>query len=282
VGDTLYMSVPFTWLLVKAEGLARAHRGPVVAGGPAVELSKPLDWAETPGECPYDVLAMHNPLATFTTRGCPNACPYCVVPRIEGGFRELAEWKAAPLVCDNNLLASTDSHFRRVVKSLRQFPACDFNQGLDAARFTRYHADEIATLKSPMVRFAFDAANDEAPVADALTTARAAGLRNFGVYVLIGYDDTPEEARYRLEQVREWGIRPNPMRYQPLDATEKNAYVAPGWTGGELRRMTRYYSRLRWLEHVPYEDYQAEMPLFKHVHEGGTATSAVPPAGEGA
>ena len=53
------------------------------------------------------------------------------------------------------------------------------------------------------------------------------------------------------------------LRYQPLDATEKNGYVAPGWTDAELRRMTRYYSRLRWLEHIPYEDYQAEMPLWQ-------------------
>jgi len=47
-------------------------------------------WADdTPDEAPVDVLRLHNPDATFTTRGCPRACPFCAVPRIEGKFREL-------------------------------------------------------------------------------------------------------------------------------------------------------------------------------------------------
>ncbi|MGD2175616.1 MAG: hypothetical protein PVJ27_09450, partial [Candidatus Brocadiaceae bacterium] len=97
-------------------------------------------------------------------------------------------------------------------------------------------------------------------VADAVALARRHGLRDLGVYVLIGYGDTPDEARYRLEMVRSWGIRPNPMRYQPLDALARDSYVAPGWSARELKRMTRYYSRLRWLEHIPYEDYDPDMP----------------------
>lgn len=40
LGHTLYLSVPFTWLLPQARKLALAHRrkGPVLAGGPAVRL----------------------------------------------------------------------------------------------------------------------------------------------------------------------------------------------------------------------------------------------------
>jgi hypothetical protein len=75
-GRTLYLSVPFTWLLDDARRLAEAHSGKVVAGGPAVKLMG-APWAsETPDECPFDVLAMHNPCATFTTRGCPNRCGF--------------------------------------------------------------------------------------------------------------------------------------------------------------------------------------------------------------
>ena len=98
---------------------------------------------------------------------------------------------------------------------------------------------------------------------DAVATARAAGLKNFGVYVLIGFQDTAEDALARLEHVRSLGIRPNPMRYQPLNTPARDSYIAPGWTDFELRRITRYYSRLRWLEHIPYEDYQpSDQPLF--------------------
>lgn len=50
------------------------------------------------------------------------------------------------------------------------------------------------------------------------------------------------------------------MRYQPLDALQRDSYVAPGWTARGLKRMTRYYSRLRWLEHIPYDDYDPDVP----------------------
>jgi len=259
-GNTLYLSVVFTWLLPKAEILARQHRGPVVAGGAAVAIQG-APWAdETPSECPFDVLAMHNPCATFTTRGCPNRCAFCAVPKIEGEFRELPSWKPAPLVCDNNLLAASRRHFVRVIDSLKPFPQVDFNQGLDARLFTTWHADQIARLRRPKVRFALDHVNMTGPVSDALVLARKAGLRDFGVYVLIGFKDTPADAQARMETVRSWGVWPNPMRYQPLDAAQKNAYVAPGWTAFELRRMSRYYNRLRWFEHIPYEDWQPPQP----------------------
>lgn len=267
-GDALYQSIPFTWLLSAAETMAKAHNGPVYAGGPAVAL-KGAPWAETPYYCGYDTLSMHNPLATFTTRGCPNRCGFCAVPKIEGDFVQLPCWKPAPIICDNNLLASTKRHFKSVIDSLAHFPEVDFNQGLDARRFTSWHAHQIARLKRPMIRFAFDHVNQEATVADAIKTARDAGLRRFHVYVLIGYNDTPDDAFHRLETVRSWGIRPNPMRYQPLDADEKNAHVGPGWTSGLLFDVVRYYSKLRWLEHIPFEQYHryGEMPLIEMTKE---------------
>ena len=254
-GETQYLSVPFTWLLGEAEGMATKHKGPTVAGGPAV-ASVGAPWAdETPAECPFDVLAMHNPCATFTTRGCPNRCEFCAVPKIEGEFRELPDWKPAPVVCDNNILASSLRHFERVIDSLIPFPRVDFNQGLDARLFTNWHASQIARLRSCKVRFAFDHVNAESRVVAAIERARKAGLREFGMYVLVGWRDTPESARYRLETVRSWGIWPTPMRFQPLNATLKNSYVAPSWTKRELQRMCRYYSRLRWFKHIPYEDF---------------------------
>lgn len=247
VGRLLYISVPFTWLMEDAERLADEHGDAYLIGGPGTMQ---------PSFCEgFDPILFHNPCATFTTRGCPNQCSFCAVPKIEGEFKQLAAWRPAPVICDNNLLACTMAHFSRVIESLKHFPACDFNQGLDSWLFKRKHADMIATLKHPMIRFAFDHINQETNVHDAIRTARDAGLKDIGVYVLIGYKDTPDDAKYRLEKVREWGIRPNPMRFQPLDALDKNDYVAENWTEKELRKMVKYYSRLRWFEHIPYQDF---------------------------
>jgi hypothetical protein len=257
IGKTLYLSVPFTWLLPEARLLASAHKGPVRAGGPAVALMPDYlaGVAEVNRPCPIEPLLFHNPLATFTTRGCPNACGFCAVPRLEGGFRELDDWRLAPLICDNNLLASSRRHFDRVIDRLKALPGVDFNQGLDARLITARHASRIAELKNVKVRFAFDHPGQETAVHDAIALCRREGLRDFSVYCLIGFDDDPESAKHRLSLVLSWKAWPNPMRYQPLDSLVKNSHVAPGWTDAELKRFMCYYSRQRYLSGVPFDEY---------------------------
>jgi hypothetical protein len=264
-GKTLYQSIPFTWLLDDAKESAKKHKGPVVAGGPAVKL-RGADWADTPPTVPFDVLSMHNPCATFTSRGCPNTCEFCAVPITEGNFYQLDTYKPAPVVGDNNILEATKKHFSSVIDGMCCFPLCDFNQGLDARKFTAWHASELARLKGVRVRFALDHSNMAGKVKDAIDEARRHGLKDFGVYVLIGFKDTAEDARHRLELVRSWGVLPNPMRYQPLDAKHRNEYVGPAWDEEELCKMTRYYSRLFHLGHIPYEEY-------KYVHCSGRQDS---------
>ena len=177
------------------------------------------------------------------------------MPRIEGGFRELDSWRPAPLVCDNNLLAASRRHFDRVIDGLKAFPAVDFNQGLDAALLTPYHASRLAELKAPKIRFAFDRPDDEAAVHDAMRLCRRHGLTDFTIYCLVGLDDDPESARWRLEKVLSWGARTSPMRYQPLDALIKNSYAAPGWTEAELQRIMRFYSRQEFFGGLPYDEF---------------------------
>lgn len=257
-----YLSIPFTWLLPDAQNIInieRLKKKKIIVGGPAVKLMPDfLHGCSTSLDTPYDVLSMHNPLATFTTRGCPNQCSFCAVPKIEGEFRELESWKPNPIVCDNNLLAASWKHFERVVDSLKRFPYADFNQGLDARLFTANHAQKLSELKKVKVRFAFDHISQENAVVQAIAIARQSGLREFGVYVLIGFEDTPEDALYRLETIRSLGIHPNPMRYQPLYSLSKNSYLPDAWTELEMRRVMRYYSRLSWLEHIPFAEFNPE------------------------
>lgn len=257
--QVLYLSVPFTWMLGKAEEIAKEHDGKVVAGGPAVKLVG-APWAdEVRDKAPRDVLKMHNPDATFTTRGCIRGCGFCAVPRIEGKFRELKRWKVRPVECSNNFLASSKVHIERVITSFLDLPWVDFNQGLDARIFTPWHAEQLARLKNPRVRFAFDYIGMESKVAHAIITGKKAGLSRFSVYVLIGFRDTPDDALYRLKLVRSWGVFPFPMRYQPLDCTEKNDYVGLGWDAETLEDMVYFYSRLVWFRGIKFEDYQDKM-----------------------
>lgn len=269
-GETAYLSVAFSWRLRAARERAlwyhcRGYR--VRAGGPAVILNPDVlaDVAEIGGE--VDALPHHNPLATFTTRGCPNRCPFCAVPIIEGTFRELADWPVRPVICDNNLLASSETHFNRVIDRLLEarVRGVDFNQGLDIRLLTEHHAARLAELyrsgQMPFVRLAWDDVRLESHFLRAHRRLVEAGIpaRAIRVYCLIGFNDTPDDARYRLEKIyHTLGSVPYPMRYQPLNAMRRNEYVANGWTKEELTRFTRYWSRLFFWERVgvSFDEYQ--------------------------
>lgn len=266
-GNIVYLSVVFTWDLPEARKRALQARMlglEVKAGGPAVKLMPDYltDVAECNGSPPPGLspLKRHNPCATFTSRGCIRNCQFCAVPKLEGKLRELDDWKPAPLVCDNNLLACSRVHFDRVIDRLAPFKGqVDFNQGLDARLLTQYHADRLSELK-PMARLAFDSTAYESLFMRAYERLRKASFpkKNIHVYVLIGFRDTPEDALYRLRLVRSLSIKPNPMRFQALDSLQKNSYVGPNWTHSELSRYMRYWANLRFTEGVPFEEWDGQ------------------------
>ncbi len=260
IGKTLYLSVVFSWDIPKAIELAKNHKGKVIFGGPAAIIAR--EQLSPIGPVKYsfprlEPILFHNPLATFTSRGCPNRCKFCPVSDIEPGFSEIHTFRPAPVVCDNNFLATSEQHQGRVVQCLMDFDLVDFNQGLDVRLFNKKAADRLSRIKLH-ARFAFDHIGLESKVADAVALCKKRTTKKISVYVLVGYDDTPEDALYRLEKVREWGALPNPMRYQPLDTTKRNAYCSPAWTDRELKRVCRYYSRLNYWGAIPFSEFQLE------------------------
>lgn len=262
-GKDLYQSIVFTWdlPLAKSQAIqwrARHKSGKIFIGGPVVKLlPEYITWGKILNETNFDVLSYHNPLATFTTRGCINKCSFCAVPRIEPKYKELKNYKIAPVICDNNFLASSKEHRISVYKKLQQanFKLVDFNQGLEAKLMTAWDAEWLLKLRVK-IRFAFDSMKDEKNLKQAISICKKIGCKNFGVYVLIGFNDTPENALYRLEKIREWEILPTPMRFQPLDTLEKNRHINTSWDRHYMEKIMRYYSRLVYLEHIPFSEYK--------------------------
>lgn len=263
--DDVFLSVVFTWDLPLAYQRAvwyntlgkRVH-----AGGPAVTLiPEYLAGVAEMGRKLPGALQLHNPYATRTSTGCPRGCLFCAVPRIEGDLVELTNWPVNPVVIDNNLLACSQAHFDRVVDRLKPVPNVDFNQGLDARLLTKHHADRLTELDLQWVRLAFDHTGMERDLLRAINLLRAAGVPKdkIGVYVLIGFDDTPDDALYRLQKVHGMGIDPFSMRYNPLGAMMRDVYVAPTWTNWQLKKFMRYWSNLRFFRAVPFEDFDETM-----------------------
>jgi hypothetical protein len=206
-------------------------------------------------------------MATFTSRGCNNKCSYCAVPKMEGSLRELPDWPIRPIICDNNLLGCSVSHFDKVIDKLKILPFVDFNQGLEAELFTKHHADRMCELKQPMIRFAFDHVNEESKVMDAIALAQNAGLKNIGCYVLFNHNDTLEDTLYRLELLRSKNVLPNPMRFQLLDSLYKDNYVDSNWLELDIKRVMRYYSKLIFLGHIPFADYNPQDEYKRNVRK---------------
>jgi hypothetical protein len=255
-----HISIPFTWNLPAVR--EKIQRGNLfdsrpIVGGPAVKLMPEYlaDIADIGGDL-NGVLQRVNPKATRTTVGCPNHCGFCAVPRIEGEFRELEDWPDLPIICDNNLLAASQAHFDKVIDRLKRHRGVDFNQGLDAQRLTDYHANRLAEVDG-IFRLSWDTIGRESEVAAAIRRLIRAGIpkTRISCYVLVGWNDGPAEALYRIETLyHRWGVLPNPQRYTPLDSTERR-YVGPGWTERELMNMCRWGSRAMLIGSVPYAEF---------------------------
>ena len=90
----------------------------------------------------------------FLTRGCPNKCPWCVVPRKEGMIRpymdvdEIAiEGRTKLVLMDNNILAAGDYAVEQLEKIIYRGYAVDFNQALDARLVDDHFALLLANVR---------------------------------------------------------------------------------------------------------------------------------------
>lgn len=163
----------------------------------------------------------------FLTRGCPNACPFCVVTEKEGRksvkVADLSEfWKGQKTIklLDPNILACND-HLN-LLEQLAESKSCvDFTQGLDARLITEKNVEILKKIKIKMVHFAFDNLKDEQAVIRGLKIYKEATKideRKTGVYILTNYNTTHEEDLYRIYTVRDLGYMPYVMIYNKPSA----------------------------------------------------------------
>lgn len=109
--DQVHVSVTFTYDIPRAERLAKAWErvAQVTMGGPAMGAA---GGDFTPG-------MYLKPGYVITSRGCPNWCWFCSVPKREGDIRELPITEGYN-VLDDNLLACSEEHIRKVFAMLKR------------------------------------------------------------------------------------------------------------------------------------------------------------------
>lgn len=101
----------------------------------------------------------------FLTRGCPNRCKWCVVPRKEGRIRPYMDieeivtpTRHKVVLMDNNILAAGDYAIEQFEKIIKGGYRVDFNQALDARLVNEENARLLAQIKwiDRRIRFGCD------------------------------------------------------------------------------------------------------------------------------
>ncbi len=217
--NEVYVSVTFTWDIKKGHRLLESWRkktdNPKI-GGPAFD------------DFGYGFMSgMYvKQGVTITSRGCPNNCQFCFVPKREGKIRELPIVEGN-IVQDNNLLACSKFHIKNVFKMLKTQRHIDFAGGFEARRVTDDIVEDLRGLNIYQMWLAYDTVGQEIELLKAVEKLKKYFPRDkIRCFVLIGYEnDTLIEAERRLKWAYSIGTLPFAMRYRTSESQWKGSYL---------------------------------------------------------
>jgi len=189
----------------------------------------------------------------FLTRGCPNKCSWCIVPKKEGEIKPYADindfignFKSAILM-DNNVLAN-EHGIKQIEKIIKLKIKVDFNQGLDARLIDKPMAKLLAKVKwlKPL-RMACDQ-NSQMPFIEKATKylrEENCTPKNYFIYTLV---KDIEDAYTRVMFLRNLNLDPFCQAY--IDFSGKNKVTS------EQKRFCRWVNHKAIFKSVLWENYQ--------------------------
>ena len=156
----------------------------------------------------------------FLTRGCPNKCPWCVVPRKEGAIRpymdidEIAiEGRRKIVLMDDNILAAGTYAIEQLEKIIQRGYKVDFNQALDARLVTEEIAKLLAKVKwldNNRIRFGCDTKGQIIECERAMEMINRYGFTGqYFLYTMIGGKSDFKES---YERIQHWWINLRAVR----------------------------------------------------------------------
>ena len=212
----VHISGTFSWDKSACDELAFQWEGrtdkPVKLGGPAYN---------SPAICFIPGLYI-KPNIIFTTRGCNNRCPHCIVPSIKGRLRELPI-HPGNTIQDNNFLQSSRAHKDKVFDMLKAQRGIVFAGGLQADLVDDHFVDAVRGLSIDKMWLACDSDTALPAFKKSAQKLTAAGFNREKIrcYVLVHGDKEKDEAR--LLEVYHVGAMPMAMLYRDF-GDEKTVY----------------------------------------------------------
>ena len=243
--DIIYMSKVFNFT---PDDLTVYDADTIIRGGTGYDISSQLPDKIDRLQPDYSIYPniLKNTAYGFLTRGCPNKCPWCVVPRKEGVIRpymdvdEVAiEGRTNLVLMDNNILAAGDYAVEQMEKIIERGYRVDFNQGLDARLVTDRFARLLAKIRwiRRRIRFGCDTHEQIAECEHAIDMINGYGYRGeYFLYTMIGgksdFKESYERTHYwwkRNHQCRD-AHKPNIYPYaQPYRDPDNPNHVIPQW-----------------------------------------------------
>lgn len=260
--DKVYVSCLFKNNLKKAQEIKKLYSIigiETVIGGPALWEPNYLPIEAEHLMPDYSLYPEMDYSLGYTQRGCPNNCPFCIVPRIEGSFKEYApvsEFQnpdfSKLVLYDNNFLASKLWREKLDYIESQGLKVC-FNQGLDAQLVTEEKAKALKdcesyylSFKDRTYYFAWDLMENSDAILRGFQLLFDAGIkaRDLTVYMLAGFNTTHQEDLYRFTKLKELKINPFVMIYN-------NRRDDP-W----IRDFARYVNKPQLYKSVALENYK--------------------------
>lgn len=194
----------------------------------------------------------------FLTRGCPNKCFWCIVPKKEGkqhpymDVEEIAiEGRTNLILMDNNVLAS-DYGLQQIEKIIEKGYRVDFNQALDARLVTEDIAKLLARVKwLNQIRFGCDTPKQIVWCENAMNMIDKFRKRPASYLMYTMISDDMDEAYTRLSHFRDnKRVR---IVAQPFRDVDNPNQIIPQWQ----KDMARWAMRREIYAVCDFKDYEA-------------------------
>lgn len=197
----------------------------------------------------------------FLTRGCPNHCKWCIVPKKEGGIKPYMDIEEIAIngrnkiiLMDNNVLVS-DYGLDQIEKIIRLGLRVDFNQGLDARLVT----DDIAKLLAKVkwikrIRFGCDTPGQIEEVEKAISLINKYGYKGeyFLYCILMDFKES-------FKRVNHWRSKKKIYPHcQPFRDISNPRKTIPQWQ----MDLARWADRKELFRACEFEDYEPRKGFF--------------------
>ena len=202
-----------------------------IKGGTGYDLNVKLPFNDADRIMPdYSIYGCDYAIGRFT-RGCPNNCPWCVVPKMDGNeIRHVADlkdfWNSQSVVrlLDDNIMADADE-FCRDCEQLSKANVKVIWDALDARLVTDQTAAALSAVKQEKsIHFAWDGRSQDEAVPRAIEILNRHGIKPWRLmfYVLVGFNTTKEYDLFRIYTIRELGANPFVMPFDKKDRYQKD------------------------------------------------------------